>query len=169
MSFGRKGLVPTVRREIVAAPRTIGMNTMAARASTAEDDIARKREAFIASERARSGKVEASEPGLSAVAQAYDDSRRPVRSLRMAYVLWAVLGLTSAHRFYLGSLRSAGIQVGLYAIGFFSVLGGTLGTGKWAEYLSSFGLGVIGLWLLWVIGDGLLIRWLHGRLCRPSA
>jgi hypothetical protein len=157
MSFGRKGLSPG--EAVPSLPRTTR--------PAVDDDIARKREAFLAAERARRVEVEG---GISDVAARYSASAhspfsqvRPERSLFMAYLLWFVLGQISAHRFYLGAYRSAIAQVGL----FFGWI--TLAISAPERSYDTLGpvLAVLAIgWCLWVIGDVFFIRGLHRKLCR---
>ena len=72
MSFGRKGLGPGDPGPVPSR------NTRPA----ADDDIARKREAFLAAERARRAEQGS---GISDLASAYQ-SPRPERSLFIAYL-----------------------------------------------------------------------------------
>ena len=157
MSFGRKGLGPG--ETAPSAPR--------ATRPAADDDIARKREAFLAAERARRAEVEG---GLSDLAVRYQGTGhtpfsqvRPERPRFMAYLLWFVLGQISAHRFYLGAYRSAMAQVGL----FFSWVILALAAPKSSHDTLGPVLAVLVIgWILWIIGDVFLIRGLHRKLCR---
>ena len=158
MSFGRKGLEPG--QSAPGAPRVTR--------PAADDEIARKREAFIAAERARRGETESG--GVSDVAARYQSTGhtpfsqvRPERSVWMAYLLWFILGQISAHRFYLGAYRSAIAQTGL----FFSwvVLALAAPTRSHDTLGPVLAVLMIG-WIIWVVGDVFLIRGLHRKLCR---
>lgn len=93
-------------------PKTFG------RKPSASDDIARKRAAFVASERARADNP-APRPAMRPMspvesmqiaAQRLPERTAPEKSLLIAYLLWFLLGQISAHRFYLGAYRSAIVQ-----------------------------------------------------------
>jgi hypothetical protein len=158
MSFGRKGLGPGQ-----SAPSPSRVN-----GSAVVDEIARKREAFIAAERARREEIESGE--VSYVAAHYPGSGytplsqiRPERSLFMAYLLWFILGQISAHRFYLGAYRSAIAQVALF---FSWVVVALAAPARSYDTLGPF-LAVLMIgWILWIVGDVFLIRGLHRKLCR---
>lgn len=150
MSFGRKGLGPG--QSAPSAPRPT---------RPADDEIARKREAFIAAERARRGETESG--GVTEVAERYRSTGhtpfsqvRPERSLFMAYLLWFILGQISAHRFYLGAYQSACIQAACYVLALVFLASGA--------FVPGAVLGVV--WALWIIADVFLIRGLHRKLCR---
>lgn len=161
MSFGRKGLGPGQ-----SAPSPSRTTRPAA-----DDDIARKREAFIASERAR--RAEEGGGGISEIAAHYGGSARfpltrvrPERSLFMAYLLWFILGQISAHRFYLGAYRSAIAQVALF---FFWVALALAAPERSYNTLGPvLAVLVIG-WILWIVGDVFLIRGIHRKLCRQPS
>lgn len=156
MSFGRKGLGPGESARGALRPTR----------PAADDDIARKREAFLAAERAR--RVDA-EGGVSDLAARYRSSGhtafsqvRPERPLYMAYLLWFVLGQISAHRFYLGAYRSALVQVGLFA---FWVSSAFVFAGKFDTVGPIVAVALIA-WAAWVIGDVFFIHRIHRKLCR---
>jgi TM2 domain-containing membrane protein YozV len=157
MSFGRKGLGPGE-----SAPSPLRTTRPAA-----DDDIARKREAFLAAERARRAE---SEGGVSDLAARYPNSShtpfsqvRPQRHLYMAYLLWFVLGQISAHRFYLGAYHSAIAQVGL----FFAWVALALAAPERSQDTIGPVLMVLMIgWILWIVADVFLIRGLHRKLCR---
>ncbi len=97
-TFGRKGMeaaAPVGRRAQYFTPPPVAV----------EDALDRRREAFIAAERARAGEAaEAADPMASAARA--KEKGLPVfpgqKSARVAYSLWFFLGMISAHRFYLG-------------------------------------------------------------------
>lgn len=131
---------------------------------TLEDpEIARRREAFIASERAR--KVEAGEEARVETGEA----KFPVtgdRSLPLAYVLWFILGNLSAHRFYLGAYQSAVIQFLVGAFSWMLIFTSALTSG------AGFGLAgfaVLVGWGLWVLGDAFVIHRLYNRRYRQPS
>ena len=137
MSFGRKGLGPGE-----SAPGALRPTRPAA-----DDDIARKREAFLAAERAR--RVDA-EGGVSDLAARYQSSGHTAFSQ------------TSAHRFYLGAYRSALVQVGLFA---FWVSSAFVFAGKFDTVGPIVAVALIA-WAAWVIGDVFFIHRIHRKLCR---
>lgn len=167
MSFGRKGLdAASAAGNGLDVLRNANAGTAPGR-TFAGDEIERKREAFIASERAR--KVERGEPGLSAAAYDYAGSKaRPERSLFMAYLLWFILGQVSAHRFYLGATQSACVQVELYVFGLATILAGITGEGPatTAGPLAFLGIGCLAIWALWILGDVFFIGRIHREHCR---
>ena len=114
------------------------------------DELARKREAFLAAERARPKH----EGGLSPAAEGFA-AVRPQRSLSTAYVLWFFFGQLSAHRFYLGAFQSGAIQVSCWLFALALILSGSFVPG----------LVVGGFWSLWLFADVFLIRGLHRQLC----
>jgi hypothetical protein len=163
MSFGRKGLPPG--ENAGGGLRNGGPAARISRPAAqpgADDDLTRKREAFLAAERARKGKT--NEAGLSEYAQSYTAMARPKRSLVMAYVLWWTCGGVSAHRFYLGALQSAFIQLGTMLLAIMLVL---------SADSAGAGMGLIGVaimfgWGIWVIGDVLFIHKIHRKHCRQA-
>ena len=178
MSFGKKGLA-----QGQSAPQQAGFGKAAggvgampaarkqsagsdAFGNTASDsELAAKREAFIASERARSnfggGATAASPLASSGLANDGGAGGRPVagntgragakkylfgdpagRSLILAYVLWYFACIFSIHRFYCGHGESAWYQIGLLCTGFF------LGF-IWIP----MGVAALAGWLLWIFAD----------------
>lgn len=139
-SFGRKGLPDT--------------------------DLARRRAAFIAAERARmagsgeSPSVGFGEPGGAPVTMPVPPLYRPAKSLALAYILWFFACQLGAHRFYLGAWRSAAIQLGTWLGSWLVVLAGTT-----SESLALMGLGLLGLlgWIVWMIADLFLIPGLRAK------
>lgn len=166
MSFGKKGVTSGAPEGIQPATRAqFGGN----RPAEPVDPMAAKREAFIQAERQRNGTVERSAPqevGLSDYARDYGSSSSTIgaanerifgkpakRSLLTAYILWFIIGQSSAHRFYLGASQSAIIQLSL-------LLGSVVVLFIFAP------LGVIGFcaWLLWLLADVFLMPGLHRKL-----
>ncbi|MBC7986148.1 MAG: TM2 domain-containing protein [Sphingomonadaceae bacterium] len=124
--------------------------------------MARRREAFLASERQRVGapaELEANR-GAATIAPSVGNIYARSKSMTMAYLIWFLLGQTGAHRFYLGRMTSGAIQLGLWVVNITLMLS--------MNPLSIFGLIVAGIW---VIGDAFLIpgmvRETNGAL-RPS-
>ena len=121
-----------------------------------DEEMARRREAFIAAERARRASAgEASPPGASpafASASPVQASAAPrvvvlpEKSVGMAYLLWFFLGALSIHRFYLGYAASGAVQVGLWLVGWGTVISG-----------SAFGVFLLIGWMIWLFGDAFLI------------
>ena len=90
-----------------------------------DGEIARRREAFLASERARKAQLQ------EEAAMGGGRSAEPVgaivireKSLAVAYILWFFFGAISAHRFYLGHSVSAAIQASLWLVSWLMVIGG---------------------------------------------
>jgi TM2 domain-containing membrane protein YozV len=105
-------------------------------------DLAARRAAFLAAERARSHQPP---PGDEIAAAA-----RPVlvreKSLSTAYLLWFFLGGLSAHRFYLGSPASAAIQLTLTPLGYGLLIG-----------KSQAGYAILLCAWLWILADLFII------------
>jgi TM2 domain-containing membrane protein YozV len=119
-----------------------------------DSDLARKREAFLAAERARGQ----SGPRIDSIdtSQFRSFSAKPERSLPMAYLIWFLLCNVSGHRFYLGAYRSAMIHISMTLVGMALVLSGSipLGATLW------------GASMVWALGDVFFIHKLHRNLCR---
>lgn len=108
-------------------------------------ELARRREAFIASERARQ-QQQAPEPNLPSPRPSH---ARPVageKSMLLTYVLWFGLSTLSAHRFYLGFTASAIVQASMWIVGWLLVVGG--------EFI---GLASVGATSIWMLVDAFLI------------
>jgi TM2 domain-containing membrane protein YozV len=100
-TFGRKGAIaaaPAGRRAQFLA------GAAPSAAPSADDEMALRREAFLAEERARADSTEKSDPIESAerAKKAGLPSFPGRKSLSIAYSLWFFLSAISAHRFYLG-------------------------------------------------------------------
>lgn len=157
-TFGKRGMVdPGAGAIATRRAALLGIETEPPRA---EDEIAVRREAFLAAERARDGVATpqpmptASKEQIRAVLAGPDATVYPPtdRSLRIAYTLWFVLGLAGAHRLYLRRPLSGGLQAAV----FFGCWGATL-----AEYYWAFaGLAVS---CLWMMTDGFLLKTMHQR------
>lgn len=145
-TFGRKGAVgaPAQRRTGLVAHQPRSFQPI--REEKDEDEIAARRAAFVAEERARA----APPPELPLPAA------EPVptdRSLKAAYALWFLLGLAGGHRFYLRRpLTGAG-----QALLFVSCLGAV----TLFQYYQAFA-GLALSWL-WYLADGVRLRALHLR------
>ncbi len=112
------------------------------------DEAALRRAAFVAGERARAATESASASGTSSSAPVVYSHR----SLRLAYVLWLVLGWAGAHRFYLGRPLTGGLMAFASAAAWFFVAS--------ENYLAFGGVFAVGLW---VFADGFLIAAMHRR------
>lgn len=132
--------------------------TFGRKGAGADQDLAARRAAFLAEERARATRQPA--PG-----EGYRPAAAPVfvreKSLGTAYVLWFFLGGLSVHRFYLGFPASGAIQVGLVMLGYGLIF-------------SKSPVGLIFLlgWSLWLLADAILIIGMHRKAnerLRPSA
>ena len=119
-----------------------------------DGEMARRREAFIAAERARAASAgeappPSARPSYSPSLQASAAPRvvvLPEKSVGMAYLLWFFLGALSLHRFYLGYATSGAVQVGLWLVGWGTVISG-----------SAFGVFLLIGWVVWLFGDAFLI------------
>lgn len=140
-SFGRKGVEPggaePVRRRatFLTAPAT-------ATDQGPSDPLAKARDAFLASERARAR--DADDGGAPENASSATRPGRAIvvsgKSLGTAYVLWFFLGGFSAHRFYLGTPLTAIAQVCLWYISLMMLMAG--------NGIAFYPLTAGGLWVL---------------------
>jgi TM2 domain-containing membrane protein YozV len=116
-TFGRKGAVP-------------------------DADLAARRAAFLAAERAR--------PRQSPPGEEIAVATRPTfvreKSLSTAYLLWFFFGGVSAHRFYLGSPASGAIQLALTPLGYGLLIG-----------KSQVGYAILLCAWLWILADLFII------------
>jgi TM2 domain-containing membrane protein YozV len=124
-TFGRKGVEPggvePVRRRaaFITPPAAAAMSD-----PEPADPLAKARNAFLASERARAADVEggaSDRPSLSRSGRTVVISGK---SLGTAYVLWLFLGGFSAHRFYLNTPFTAIAQVCLWYISLMMLMAG---------------------------------------------
>ncbi|HEV2818054.1 MAG TPA: TM2 domain-containing protein [Allosphingosinicella sp.] len=121
--------------------------TFGRKGAGADADLAARRAAFLAEERARSARAanDVAEPGFRPAA-----ASRPVfireKSLGTAYLLWFFLGGLSAHRFYLGLPSSGAIQLVLTPLGYGLLLG-----------KSPVGLLVLLFVWVWILSDAFVI------------
>ena len=123
-------------------------------------EMVRRREAFIAAERARQANSPASEASVDpsprfgfASAPVAVGSGQPPKSVGVAYLLWFLFGAVSAHRHYLGHHNSALAQCGLWLGGWLFVLSGNL-----------YFIGALLLAGLWVLADAFIIP----SMCREA-
>ena len=112
------------------------------------DEMQRRREAFLAAERARH--VEAVTPHFDGTLGVRSGGGK---SVALAYLFWFGCGTISAHRFYLGFPRSALIQASLWFVGWLMVLGGFF-----------IALLAVGAAVIWMIRDAFLLP----GLCREA-
>jgi hypothetical protein len=172
--FGRKGLAPGQGIAptagfggVAAAQPAFGLGRSPL-ADPADEEMARRREAFLAEERARRAALgeqrfsdaDAGGAGLSDVARDFTYAGgKPQRSLRKAYLLWLLLSQVSAHRFYLGATTSAICQLSLWLI---SMLLLRVGSGGGAMALGV----VLGIaWVIWCFADLFLIPGIRRKYC----
>lgn len=86
-------------------------------------EMARRREAFLAAERARNPASHQSAPPPQ-LGSPGGRSAGGHKSLALAYILWFGCGAVSAHRFYLGFTTLAIVQVSLWFVGWMMVAAG---------------------------------------------
>lgn len=103
--------------------------------------MASRREAFLASERARREQLSVEKPETGGNPEV---ASRPIfvreKSVGVAYMLWFFFGAISAHRFYLGYSSSAVIQACLWIVSWMMIAAGFLFAG--------FGLLAAGIWMI---------------------
>jgi TM2 domain-containing membrane protein YozV len=154
-TFGRKGGIaaPAQRRTALLAHQPRSFEPIE-RQAAGDDEIAAKRAAFLAGERARADAprnmqlAAATENALRALKSQVEFAAFPAdRSLKIAYLLWFATGLAGGHRFYLRRPLTGTIQ----ALIFLGCVGGAV-----AQYYPAFA-GLALSWL-WMLGDGFLIR-----------
>lgn len=126
-----------------------------------DEEMARRREAFIAEERARSARLATESVGAGAARFGAAGSRpgsspRPVivreKSLGAAYALWFCFGAVGAHRFYLGFPVSGVILAGAWMTCWMMLLGGFLLAAPVMIFMA-----------LWILGDAFFIPSLHRK------
>ncbi len=144
------------------------MATGFGRKGTIDQDMAARRAAFIAAERARSQR--APEQPMQAAARHAGTSRKtPVyatrKSLGIAYLLWFVLGGFSAHRFYLGYTSSAVAQTLLWIGGFMMVFVGSFSNSLPMAFM---GIASLGTGAIWILADAFLMPGLLERANRQE-
>ena len=130
-----------------------------------DEELAAKRAAFIASERARAAR-EPDEPvqTLRTPTRAAAGARAPVyaddKTLFAAYMNWFLFGFVGAHRFYLGYTLSGALQAMLGMVGL-----ALLFTAAAQESLAyaSLSISVVGTSGLWLLGDLVLIPTMCAR------
>jgi len=112
-------------------------------AGDAAADLAARRAAFLAAERARPG---SSNRDADEIFQATRPLNLPEKTTGMAYLLWFFLGGFGAHRFYLGYAASGTVQAILGPFCWVMLLTGAL----WAIF-PLIGAG------LWILADAFVI------------
>ncbi len=112
--------------------------------ATDESDLDRRREEFIAAERARR---QQESPYGSPVDPGFAPSR-PIakKSVSTAYILWFVTGAFAGHHFYLGSASIGFAQICLRLVGIMMFLSG-----------DGFGLYLLAAAFLWLLVDAALL------------
>ena len=153
-TFGRKGLAGGI-----AAPRRAPAFGAAAPAQpplSPDEEMAARRDAFLAAERARSGGAAAAPAATQVQQQKIERLARALtprppetfeaKSYPVALLLWMLLGVAGAHRLYLGRRISGGILAAM-----FTVSVGLLATGYYPAFL-----GLVAC-TLWMLADGRLI------------
>ncbi len=150
-TFGRRG----VSDGGIASRRATLLGLESATKPIGEtDQMAARRAAFVADERARAETPAAETLAYEVTPAAMSEAVWGTpKSLAVAYALWLVLGIAGAHRFYLGRPITGALQA-------------VLGAGSWAllattEYYPAFaGMAAA---LLWLSADAYLIRRMHTR------
>jgi len=122
--------------------------TFGRKGAAPDRELAVRRAAFLAEERARSHRpAPAEEIGAPA---------RPIfvreKSLGTAYLLWFFVGGLSAHRFYLGFSTSGIIQVTLITLAYGLIFS-----------KSQIGLILMLGWAVWLFADAFLILGMHRK------
>ena len=131
-----------------------------------DPELAARRAAFVAAERARAAAAPADDPngrdtmdGFSRPAP-IDRPYASTKTTSTAYLFWLLLGGFAAHRFYLGFTTSAIIQILLTPIGYALLLS-----------KSPAGFLLVGAAGIWMIADAFLIpglvRQANDRARRP--
>lgn len=88
-------------------------------------ELAAKRAAFLAEERARPRPEPGQAPAFAATSPGYSPYIRE-KSLGTAYLLWFFFGGVSAHRFYLGFQISAALQASLMPLSYALLISGSM-------------------------------------------
>ena len=147
-TFGRKGVEPGHMEPVRRRATFLTTASAAPAGETAADPLAKARDAFLASERARARDVGGDDPVVAPVvgARAVPTMVVSGKSLGTAYVLWFFLGGFSAHRFYLGTPLTAIAQVCLWYVSLMLFMAGNPG----AFYSLSAGA-------LWIFADAILM------------
>ena len=134
------------------------VRTFGRKGQSEDAEMARRREAFLAEERAR--QANPPPPGEPQPEPRFGRSAAPVpaasvaqKSVGIAYLLWFFFGAVGAHRHYLGFHTSAVVQAGLWLMG-------------WAMVLSMnlYALPVLLIVSLWMLADAFMIP----SLCRDA-
>lgn len=170
--FGRK-VVPTAS---IGGGVSLG-KAPAPAALSPEAEMAARRAAFLAEERARRER-EAEQPDRDddeyAGTRSFGSDRRygsdrrtgsgPQRSMALAYILWFFLGGFSAHRFYLGYTTSGAVQLLMRFLG----LGLMFQSGPDVSSSILLGLMLSGVSAIWLLADLFIIPSMCRNPERPS-
>lgn len=121
--------------------------TFGRKGAGADSNLAARRAAFLAEERARSagGAGDSAETGFRPAATSGPVFVRE-KSAGTAYLLWFFFGGLSGHRFYLGFPGSGAIQLSLTPLGYGLLIG-----------KSPVGFAVLVCAWLWILGDAFVI------------
>jgi len=122
-------------------------------------EMARRREAIIAQERARQANAPepaALEPGprFGAAAVAAPVTAAPIKSVGTAYLFWFLFGGLGGHRHYLGFHTSGWVQSGAWLMNLMMMLSGNV----------LIAIPMMLLCGLWVLSDAFILR----SLCRDA-
>ena len=158
-TFGRKGAIgaPAQRRTALVAHQPRSFQPIGE--ETDEDEVAARRAAFVAEERARAAPIPQAKPPSAETESALETFRKEAelvptdRSLKAAWLIWFFLGLGGGHRFYLRRPLTGACQ----ALLFLTCLGAVV----LFQYYQAFA----GLALCWLcyLADGIRLRSLHSR------
>jgi TM2 domain-containing membrane protein YozV len=146
--FGRKA----VARPVGGAP-----------APAPASDLAAKRAAFLAAERARREAEGEAPPEATASYVPAGPFYERDKSMVVAYALWFLLGGLSAHRFYLGYATSGAVQLCMLVGGIVLILGGGSAVDAATAWIA---VGMILASTVWILFDVFLIP---GMVRRGSA
>lgn len=168
--FGRKGLSNTTgtapsdggAKRFVDNAAGLRNSPRTAPGAAPDDDLARRREAFLEQERARR-KQNGSHPAPSYAGEidrvpSGSFTSKPDRSMMLAYVYWWFAAGAAAHRFYLRAYPSAFAMLGLFWGGLALI----------AITRSAFPAVFVGAWFVWVIADAFLIPGLTRKANAPQ-
>jgi TM2 domain-containing membrane protein YozV len=126
--------------------------TFGRKGAAPDADLAARRAAFLAAERARSHQPAHGEEIAAAAKPVFVREK----SLSTAYLLWFFFGGVSAHRFYLGSPASGAIQLTLTPLGYGLVIG-----------KSPAGFAILLCAWLWILADLFIIPSLARKANEP--
>jgi TM2 domain-containing membrane protein YozV len=140
----------------------------------ADGEIARLREAFIASERARRAEegelpengyhgagVAATIPRAHRASRSSKTASHTEKSLFLAYILWFFACVLSAHRFYLGAYGSAVAQAGTFLGGLLMLM--FVASTTHADGWGFIAAGAMAIASIWMLADVFLLPGMHRR------